>query len=310
MLDVILTILSIIGIILLVLLGIVLAILLILLFFPITYKAEGVKDSEVFRLEAKADWLFRLIRVRFRYPEPGNIVVKVLWITVFDSKGEKTPKKTSDVSSNEDVGVSADAEAEPEGNGQREKKIASGTQGSSRESAVISHEAQDTDAEREMEGKPGNFRKIADKIADKVEKIKFKILNICDKIKHIWENIKFYKDLLQEEQTRELIRHLGRRLKKIILSIRPRKISADIVFGASSPDTTGYCMAAYGILSPCLGKKVRFHPDFENEVFKGEFSLAGHIILFPLLLHAGIFAVDKKLWLLIEKVKNFRVKSD
>ena len=130
-----------------------------------------------------------------------------------------------------------------------------------------------------------------------------------DKIKHIWESIKFYKDLLQEEQTKEMLRHLGLRLKKIIWSIRPRKIKADIVFGASSPDITGYCMAVYGILSPCLGKRVRFVPDFEQEIFRGEFSLAGHITLFPLLLHAGIFALDKKLKLLIRKIKAFRNKE-
>ncbi|MBE5892270.1 MAG: hypothetical protein E7286_02710 [Lachnospiraceae bacterium] len=322
MLDVILTILSIIGICLLVILGILLAILLIVLFFPISYKAAGEKRAETFWVEAKVNWLFRLIRVRFAYPEPGNVVVKVLWFTLFDSKAEKKGKKTSAeaqlASGGNEAGTSADtvteraegktagvsAETDKTGAGEGDPGIVTGAVADS-DTDSSAHMSQDT-AESQENGKKAGFLQ---KISGKIEKIKFKILNIYDKIKYIWENIKFYKDLLQEEQTKTLLKHLMLRLKKILWSVRPRKINADIVFGASSPDTTGYCMAVYGILSPILGKSVRFTPDFEQAVFKGEFSLAGHITLFTIVMHACIFALDKKLRILIRKIKKFHKKQ-
>ena len=291
MLDVILTVLSILGSLLLVLLGIILAILLIVLFFPIGYKLQGQKNTETFRVEAQVNWLFRMIRGRFSYPEPGNVVVKALWFKLFDSKAEKNAE-------NKDAGdkISGLKDSATDNSA---KDTADGTADMGAEPS--SHMSQEAEEEPSGEKKPG----ILSRLTEKKEKIKFKILNIYDKIKYIWENIKFYKDLLQEEQTKALLRHLFLRLKKILWSVRPRKIRADIVFGASSPDTTGYCMALYGILSPMLGRRVQFTPDFEQAVFQGEFSLAGHITLFAIVFHACVFALDKKLRLLIAKVKKF-----
>ena len=338
MLDVILTVLSILGIILLVLLGIILVILLIVLFFPISYKARGQKNTETFWVEAKANWLFRLVRVRFFYPEPGNVVVKALWFTLFDSKAEKKEKKgtagaeaagsTSKVSSTDTSAKDSTEHADEDDGGVSTSATGENGWGDSAGSTVetatdgaASDNAADTVADSEPEAsaqvsqdkvdvqEKGNKPGICQKINEKIDKVKFKILNIYGKIKYIWENIKFYKELLQEEQTQALLKHLMFRLKKILWSIRPRKINADIVFGAASPDTTGYCMAVYGILSPILGKRVRFTPDFEQAVFKGEFSLAGHITLFTIVLHACIFVLDKKLRLLIAKVKNFHKKE-
>ena len=364
MLDVILTILSILGIILLVLLGIILAVLLIVLFFPISYKAEGWKREDGFLVEAKVNWLFRLIRVRAAFPEPGNVVVKALWFTLFDSKAEKKEKNTSadakvkrakkdragkfvgkktKDSGDGVTGATGKAEAEKaetertiaektvaektvaenamsgatetsgdkaiEGSALEKQTSEKAAQGAATDIGTDSsaHISQDGATEgQEPEEKPG----LLQKLTEKKEKIKFKILNIYGKIKYIWENITFYKDLLKEEQTQALLKHLGLRLKKIIWSIRPRKINADIVFGASSPDTTGYCMAVYGILSPVLGKRVRFTPDFEQAVFKGEFVLSGHITLFTIVMNACIFALDKKLRLLIAKVKKFYNKQN
>lgn len=332
MVDVILTILSILGIILLVLLGIILAVLLIVLFFPIRYKAEGWKKEEGFRVEAKVNWLFRLIRVRAAFPEPGNVVVKALWFTLFDSKAEKKEKKTSGDSkpkrakkdtSGKSVGKETNSSGESDAGTAGEKTEAEKAiagKNVAENAAVdttgsLGDKVDEGSAQTSQDGategqEPQEKQNFLQKLTEKKEKIKFKILNIYGKIKYIWENITFYKDLLREEQTQALLKHLMLRLKKILVSIRPRKIKADIVFGASSPDATGYCMAVYGILSPVLGKSVRFTPDFEQAVLKGEFSLKGHITLFTIVMNACIFALDKKLRLLIAKVKRFYNKQN
>ncbi|MBR4883655.1 MAG: hypothetical protein IKU18_07225, partial [Bacteroidales bacterium] len=275
------------------------------------------------------------IRVRFAYPEPGNVVVKALWITLFDSKAPKTAKKEkSRKRSKDEVGksdsadslaeealdgtvdnqtvnretgagdnITADSVAQISQETPEEQEMAEGRKITTGQKIAEVQDAapeQET-AEQEKRKKPGGIHKLI----EKYEKVKCKILSIYDKIKYILKNIKFYKELLQEEQTQALLRHLFLRLKKILWSIRPRKINADIVYGAAAPDTTGYCMAVYGILSPALGRSVRFTPDFEQAVFKGEFSLKGHITLFVIIMHACVFALDKKLRLLISKVKKF-----
>ena len=96
MLDVVLQILSVLGIILLVLLGLLLAVMLFTLFFPVIYRVSGEGNGKDFSLDAKASWLFGLLRVRFAYPDPGKFKVKALWFTVFDSEEASSETKTGE----------------------------------------------------------------------------------------------------------------------------------------------------------------------------------------------------------------------
>ncbi len=116
MLDIILTILSVLGIVLLVLVLLLLAVLLLVLFFPVTYrfrarKESGAllrdegqgqnesadKDGEAYRnkaapflrnteLYAGLSWLFGLLRVRYSYPETGALTVKLLCFKLYEAK--------------------------------------------------------------------------------------------------------------------------------------------------------------------------------------------------------------------------------
>lgn len=85
MLDIILQILPVLGIILLVLLCVIIVFLLLVLFFPVSYKISGKKDAEAFSLSARVNWLFGLLRVRYEYPEPGRLTVRILWFRLYDS---------------------------------------------------------------------------------------------------------------------------------------------------------------------------------------------------------------------------------
>ena len=96
MLDIILKILCVLGIVLLVLLGVVLVTLLLVLFFPVSYRLQGKKNSRELTALAKVSWLFGLLRLRYCYPEPGNIVVKLLCFTVYDSKNAAENKKVEE----------------------------------------------------------------------------------------------------------------------------------------------------------------------------------------------------------------------
>lgn len=154
----------------------------------------------------------------------------------------------------------------------------------------------------EPEEAPG--QKSRDGFFEKIEKIKYTILNIYDKIKEIWKNISYYTALLQEEDTGRLFAHVKLRVFKILKSIRPRHIRADVLFGTGAPDTTGYAYGMYCMLSPFLGDKFLVTPDFERAVLEGNLKVSGHITVFVVLINAVRLLLDKKFHWFISRLKN------
>lgn len=289
--DVILHILSMIGIILLILLSLLLAVLLIVLFYPITYRIRGQKTSEEMRIDAKVNWLFGLLRIRYAYPEPGNLTVKLLWKTLFDSSLKKEKSKTEKKSITPEDDKNADQAPMAAQTG--EKEAADGA----------------VQAETEEAAGKTAFDEPGSGILGKFTKIKYTIQKIYDKMKEIWENISYYSQLLQEENTAKLWRHVKLRLGKIWKSVLPGHIRAEILFGTGSPDTTGYAYGIYGMLSPMLGAKVCVTPDFTQAILEGEADISGHITMAVLLGNALKLLVDRKLHLFLKKVKEGLNKS-
>lgn len=317
MLGVILKILSVLGILLLVLLGIVLVLLLIVLFCPITYKAEGEKNSEAKRLTVKVNWLFGLLRIRYAYPEPGKLIVKLFWHKLYESGTEREDElppaaenqPTSDTTTQE-TPVSAPtketAKVSPQETNTTEtienpNEIASQEQTNTETDAQVQNDGESlSDTSEVPESEEDGF------FAKKIAKIKYTFSHIYDKIKGIWENITYYTNLLREEETKQLFSHVCLRIGKIIKHIRPRHLKAEVLFGTGSPDTTGYLFGFYGMLSPSLGRGVTVIPDFTQPILEGNFYVSGHITVVVLLVHALRVLFDKKLWKFIKKLKAGR----
>lgn len=292
MLGIILKILSVLGILLLVLLGIVLLLLLIVLFYPITYRAQGKKDSTSKTLSVRVNWLFGLLRIRYSYPEPGKLTVKLLWHTFFTSGKEKQDKKA-------EQGKRSLA---------KEPKVKPDAATNNPPSESVDSAVPDADEGRTAENSAASDNEIPeeDGFGKKIAKIKYTIHHIYDKIKEIWENITYYAELLREEETKQLFSHVCFRIGKIWRHIRPRHINADVMFGTGSPDTTGYLYAVYGMSSPFLGPSVMVTPDFTEKILEGTFSVSGHITVAVLLINALKVLLDRKLMKFIEKMKAGR----
>lgn len=314
MTGIILKILMVMGILLLVLLGLALAAFLLVLFVPFVYQASGSMDGEKKELKAKIRWLFFQLRADCRYP--GRFTVKLLWKTLYDS-GQDSEKDLPKKRRKKEGGQRAGAEA-PDG----ERNVpeshmgkAAGT-GNSPEPPAASESAADSSGpgrgggQREADkAGPASEPSVSRKLQDRIEKIRYTIRDKYDKIKKIWENISYYAELLRDEDTLALWGHVKIRLLKILKSIRPGHIEADVLFGADSPDTTGYIFGAYGMLSPYLGPKVCLTPDFTQAVLKGRFALSGHITVSVILWNALKVAFDKKLHLFIKRMKAGRKKD-
>ncbi|MCH5343869.1 MAG: hypothetical protein J1E64_07510 [Acetatifactor sp.] len=306
MLDIVLNLLSILGIVLLVLLGVVFVVLLLVLFFPFTYRVKGQKDAEEMSIQVKAHWLFGLLRVHFAYPDPGKLTVKALFFKVFDSgemdrKGDDSkiaPDKSPGKTVRQDI---PKEETVPREEITREKD--DGEQADRTEVKPQEEYPKEADISPEEPVATGK-KSFHDKISAKYVKIKYTILKIYDRIKDVWENISFYQKLLTEENTRELFKHACFRVGKILKGIRPRKLKADVIFGAASPDTTGYLYGVYCMLSPKLGKDIHVIPDFAQAIFEGRLYAAGHITVIQVLLHGIVLLLDKRLRIFLRRLKK------
>ena len=80
--------------------GLILLLLLFVLLCPICYKADGEFHGKDKRIRVKLRYLLGLVRGDYIYPEPGNIVFKVAWFTLYDSGAED---EVEDVGGNENV---------------------------------------------------------------------------------------------------------------------------------------------------------------------------------------------------------------
>lgn len=290
MLAVILKILGIIGIVLLVILAAIVLLLLLILFLPVKYRIAASKNSDALNADIKISWLFGLFRAKYRYPEPGKVKIKLLCFTLFpkEKQGEKESKAGNKTKPDEKPAAIAENKSTNETSSEEETVEA------------VNDATQNTK------------QSISEKILAKCENIKYTIQKICGKIKYIWENITFYKELLFHEDTKALIKHIFLRLHNILKKIKPKRVNADILFGTGHPDTTGYVLGVYGVLSTQIHKPnvINLTPDFENKVIEGRVEASGHFRIFTILKNAVMLILDKRLKELLSKVKKHKAAME
>lgn len=331
MLAVILKILSIIGIVLLVLIGVFLLVCLLVLFVPVSYRVTGHKVKEETVLKIRMGWLFRLVRASYDYPEPACVRVKALFFTVYDSKKEASPmaakhktKKNAKGSADGEMSGNAAQDKEQEksktvGKEQWDSKTLTTKKGQSDRKVLATEEEQpygenasgeETDSGKMPEygnesGDDGFFQRIFAKF----EKLKYTIHILCDKIKEIRENISYYKRLWEREETRQVFQYALVRAGKILKNIKPRKWECSLVYGAETPDVTGYLYGIYAMFCPSLGSYyVDMVPDFTQKIFEGKLDAAGHITVFQVLWNTLLLLLDKRFRLLRNRLKRHKAK--
>ena len=294
MLGIILKILALLGWVLLFVLILVLSLLLLVIIYPISYRLWWEKNADHKSLKAKASWLAGLVNIRFEYPSPGNVIVKLFGITVYDSgkaKEEPGPKKSKSTGGPDvtraDMGGGSDKMPDDISRG-------TDTKNPDTDKTDAVNDAFDADTDHGLKARICNI----------IEKIKDKAKQIIEKLKNIRELAEYYIKLLKEEDTTQLLSKIFTGSGKFLKSIRPRKIKGQILLGTGSPDTTGYAMAVYGILSPYLGQNLVLTPDFEDKVLEGRLFVKGRIIVGILLIHASKIALDRRLHLFLKKLKR------
>ncbi|MBQ9134638.1 MAG: hypothetical protein IJX66_00935 [Lachnospiraceae bacterium] len=321
MLHVILQILAVIGVIVLCILGLSLLLILIVLFVPIRYRANGKREGEVMEFAVKATYLLHMLTVKFAYPEPGSVIVRLFGIKIFDSAKNKA-KEDGEVSkaAQQVSGEPAENATQSEGNRVTES-VAETEQAVENEQAAKTEQTGDVEwtGEAEKTARTEETTETGDAASQNekkslIDKIQYTFNTICDKIKNIiakikgiFSNISYYKEVLTKTENKKLYGRLKDRLLKVLKSIRPRVIKADVRIGTGSPDTTAYIYGIYGMLMPILGKNVKninIDLDFENTVYEGEVFLKGRITIFTILVQALKVLLDKQLHVFLKQLKR------
>lgn len=297
MLDIFLNILAIAGIVLLIILAILLILIFLVLFYPISYRIKGFKNQEEYEITANASWLLHIISVRLWYQKEFLYKIKLFGITLYPRKKkeknknpavlEPSGKEIAEVDSPEDASTVLQADSKES------------------EHQTSSHKF----TKQEESSQSGISSDSTEEKKNIFHKIRYTFHNVCDKIKKIILNIRYYLDILNSKECARLFEKVKKYLCMIGKNALPGKIKADITFGAKQPDTTGYLLAVYSILYPYLGNNVLITPDFEQQILEGSFDMKGHITLYILLYIAIKIFFDKDLKVIIKKVKQGGIEN-
>ncbi len=300
---------AVVGWILVGILGLLLLFFLLVLFFPVSYRLELEKTPESLLIKAKAGWLFGLFRILFLYPEPGKPQVRIAW---FHLAPEEKQKKVKSGAHKKKASRKAEnaGQTSPDSGGENPPQISSGSvEETSRADLAaagtqsFSQDKPSGEPEKDEEslkesGDSEETNKTEDSERQKSGSRKKKAVgSIAEVYRKLREEADFYWKLWQKEETKAYVSEIFARLLKIFRNVLPRRIEGKLVFGAASPDITGYVLAVYSILRVQFPKRltVELTPDFEEPVLKGELLIRGHVTVVVLLWNILRAALDKRL---------------
>lgn len=156
--------------------------------------------------------------------------------------------------------------------------------------------SEDTDSSNENQKNDNDKKSFADKIRDifygiydKINKIKFNFINICDKIKNVNGIKEEFMEFLGTEESRSAIGDIKYRIIQILLHIRPTRLKINASYGLTDPSATGQIYGVLCILLARYGDKVNINPQFtdvKKPFVKGSFKCRGRIRAAVLLIHA------------------------
>lgn len=264
-------------------------ILLLILFFPFSYRLEGKKTPDSFSAGVRVAWLFGLVRLLFLYPEPGKLQMQIAFITL-----RKFQRKRGGGISRRKSPENKEESASGPGTVREDSEMAD---------AVPSREVSDPEespktSEKETEQKDTEKKKNKNKKKASFSDIRSKIRSEAE----------FYLGLWGQDATKALVAEMFLRLGRIVKNVFPVKVRGRLLFGASSPDITGYVYAGYSILSTKFPRRfsLAFEPDFQKEVLEGDILIAGRVMLFTVLWNSLRILLDKRLHRLWKTVNQHR----
>jgi len=132
---------------------------------------------------------------------------------------------------------------------------------------------------------------------DKSKKDKSDKGSIIERIKGLYNKVK---PLWQDDRYNGVIRYVLGNVFKILKSIRPRKLWANVVFGTGDPATTGYIVGGVSMFYGFGNGRIVVTPDFMEKTFFGTIRGKGRVFLFVLLYYGIRTYLDKRVRLVMK----------
>lgn len=303
--HVILQILAVIGIVLLVLLALLILTVLAVLFVPIRYRASGEKEAD--RIEGVAAVSFLYPFLSFKWQRAGNEnrwALRLLGIKLKSSpkvdKGKTTEPEKTEKGKVAEPEKTDKGKAEETAQAAKPEKAAEPVKEEKQPATPSVQNAKAEDAARQSE-ETGTQK--TDRVSSE-KKARFTISGLCDKMENIRDNVEYYKERLTAEENRLFLKRTKERIFAVLKSIKPKVLTARVVCGTGSPDTTGYVCAVYGMLYPVIEDRISFTADFENKVLDGELSVKGKVRVATLVRHGIKILLDKQLKVFLKEMKR------
>lgn len=317
--HVILQILAVIGIVLLVLLALLILTVLAVLFVPIRYRASGEKEAD--RIEGVAAVSFLYPLLSFKWQRAGNEnrwALRLLGIKLKSSRKvdkakaaepEKTEKGKTAEPEKTDKGKTAEPEKTDKGKAEEAAKAAKPEKAEkaaepveeAKQPAPAAETAENRETTQQRTEETGTQK--TDRVSSE-KKARFTISGLCDKMENIRDNVEYYKERLTAEENWLFLKRTKERIFAVLKSIKPKVLTARVVCGTGSPDTTGYVCAVYGMLYPVIEDRISFTADFENKVLDGELSVKGKVRVSTLLRYGIKILLDKQLKVFLKEMKR------
>ena len=337
-LNIILTILKIMGIILLILLALVVVLASLVLFVPIRYQLQLHKNEDV-NAKAKISYLFHIIHLSFEYCEKkATGKLRVFGIAVYDffpseevkkkrqekehkkelkkeekrkkkAKNQKKRKKRKVTPNKTKNKVSKCTNIENIENEKTEKIKIDESDCQNRKHKQIEERIEEQINEQindQME-KMHIYDKVKlffEKAVDKVKNIKYTISNFINKLKKGKTIFLWYVDLLSKEESKRAISKAKHQLRRLGNHIKPQVFQGNVQFGFEDPATTGDVFSKICMLYPFYFNHVIVVPNFEEQVFKGNLIMKGRIRMIVLLHIAWKVAFDDEIRKIYELCSN------
>lgn len=323
MIAILLTILKVLGILLLILLITAVVLLLLVLFVPVRYRIvlrRREEDGILAAVEIKVTWLLHLMGAAFSYPEAAFLRVRIFCFTVFRSDRKK---KDSGSAQKEKLGrkkqVPAKEDSERKDTDEAPSQKAEDNQ--EKETAIPAGAAREESHSQKEPGQDKNIftdngqhasanrlyvkiKEFFSKLLSLFQNIRYTITRICDKIKHIVNNIQYYLEIIKSDTFSRAWALCSGQAFSLLKSILPGKVRGSLVIGTGDPAGTGQVLAVYGILYPLLGDRIRVTPDFDRQIVEGELFLRGKITVFKGLKTAWKIYFSRDLRRLIQLLKR------
>lgn len=313
MLQLLLTILKILGMTALAILGIILAVLLIVLLIPIRYRGEVFFEGKP-QGGVLVSWLLRIVTVRADYDGSSlRALVKVFWFRLFDQMlwpSEKIDEVAEDVAETlteedffADVTVTDLMEDDPaERPVSAEEKIPSENPAPVQKNPAVQIQPQtnvqpltqaseETLSEPTLQTSEESKKPFLEVFCEKLQATATKLVEktraiyngLQDKYTAAQEKINLVQDFLGNAENQDTIRLIWRQVRRLIKHILPTKLRGRVKFGFEDPATTGQILTYISPFYGVYAKTLMIEPVFEEKVLEGELHLKGRIRLGTLL---------------------------